>query len=130
MKILGRHPTLWIALINVVIMGAATLQFRLLDSDQAILIVGAINAAAAGVTAWVVRPIQPAIYTYAVGQVIAVFVAYGLNVTPEQLGAVNSIVVGVLGFLTYGNVSPVDTAITSSTTAAGAPDVQTVPEAR
>lgn len=130
MKILGRHPTLWIGLINIVIMGLATLQFRFLDNDQAGLIVAAINAVAAAVTAWVVRPIQPAIYTYAVGSLIAVGAAYGLNVTPEQLGGLNSVVVGILALLTYGNVSPLDTAISSSTTAAGAPDVQTVPEAR
>lgn len=130
MKILGRHPTLWIGLINIVVMGLATLQFRFLDNDQAGLIVTAINAVAAAVTAWVVRPIQPAIYTYAVGSLIAVGAAYGLNVTAEQLGALNSIVVGVLAFLTYGNVSPLDTAVSSSTTAATAPDVQTVPEAK
>jgi mevalonate kinase len=65
-----------------------------------------------------------------VGTIIAVFAAYGLNVTPEQLAALNSLTVAVLGFLTYGNVSPVDTAISQSTTAQAATPVQTVPEAQ
>lgn len=126
---LGRHPTLWIALINVVIMGAATLGLRWLDNDQAGLIVAAINAVAGAATAWATRPIQPAVFTYAVGSLVAVFVAYGMHVTPEQLAALNSIVVSVLAFLTYGNVSPVNTAISKTTTAQGKPEVQTVPEA-
>jgi hypothetical protein len=127
---LGRHPTLWIALINTVVMGVATLGFRWLDGDQAVLVVGAVNGIAAAANAWAVRPIQPALFTYAVGTIIAVFAAYGLNVTPEQLAALNSLTVAVLGFLTYGNVSPVDTAISQSTTAQAATPVQTVPEAQ
>jgi hypothetical protein len=35
----------------------------------------------------------------------------------------------VLGLITYGNVSPVDTAISKSTQAQASPEVQTVPEA-
>lgn len=125
---LGRHPTLWIALLNTIVMGIATLGFRLLDGDQAVLIVAAINAIAAAANAYAVRPIQPALFTYAAGSIVAVFAAYGLNVTPEQLGALNSMVVAVLGFLTYGNVSPIDTAISKASVAQGAPEVQTVPE--
>lgn len=127
---LGRHPTLWIAFINTVVVGIATLGFRWLDGDQAVLVVGAINALAAAANAWAVRPIQPAIFTYAIGTVIAVLTAYGLNVTPEQLAAVNAIAIAFLGFLTYGNVSPVNTAISKATDAQGAPAVQSVPEAR
>lgn len=125
---LGRHPTLWIALINTVVMGIATLGFRWLDGDQAVLVVGAINALCAAANAWSTRPIQPAIYTYAIGALLAVFAAYGLHVTPEQLGALNAITVSVLGFLTYGNVSPIDTAISKRTQAQTSPVVQTVSE--
>jgi hypothetical protein len=126
---LGRHPTLWIALINVVVMGLATLGFGWLDNDQAGLIVVAVNAIAGAANAWAVRPIQPAVFTYAVSSIVALVGAYGLNVTADQLAALNSIAVSVLGFLTYGNVSPVDTAISKATSAQSAPEVQTVPEA-
>jgi hypothetical protein len=126
---LGRHPTLWIALINTLIMGVATLGFRWLDGDQAVLVVAAVNAVSAAANAWAVRPIQPALFTYAAGAVVSVFAAYGLEVTGDQLGALNTIIVAVLGFLTYGNVSPVNTLISRASTAQTSPEVQTVPEA-
>ena len=56
------------------------------------------------------------------------FAAYGLSVTPEQLAGINLFLVVVLGLLTRGQVSPVDTAISRTTEAAGKPEVQTVPE--
>lgn len=126
---LGRHPTLWIAIINSVVMALATVGFGWLDGDQALLIVGGINALAAAANAWAVRPIQPALFTYAAGTLAAIAGAYGFEFTGDQLAAVNTVIVSILGFLTYGNVSPIDTAISKATTAQDAPEVQTVPEA-
>ncbi len=126
---LGRHPTLWIAFINVVVMGAATLGFNWLDNDAAVLVVAAINALAAVANAISVRPIPVPVFTYAAASVIALLAHYGLNVTPDQLGGLNSVMVSVLGLMTYGNVSPVETAISQATSAQGRPEVQTVPEA-
>ena len=126
---LGRHPTLWIAIINAALMALATMGFGWLNGDQALLIVAAINALAAAATAWATRPIQPAVFTYAMSTLIAAAGAYGFELSGDQIAAFNTFLISVLGFLTYGNVSPVKTLISRPTTAQSAPEVQTVPEA-
>lgn len=126
---LGRHPTLWIAALNTIVMFAATLGFNLLDGDQAAAIVLVVNALAAAVNAFTVRPLPVPVFTYALSTLISAFALYGLNITGDQVAGLNSVLVAVLGLLTYGNVSPVDTALSKATTAQKAPEVQTVPEA-
>jgi hypothetical protein len=128
MKIFGREPTLVIAVLNAVVLGVATLGFRFLDNDQAGLIVAAINALFAAVNAYAVRPMSPAVFTYAASAVVSVFVSYGFTITPEQLVSINAIMVATLGLITRGQVSPQETAISKVTEAAGKPEVQTVPE--
>lgn len=115
MKILGAQPTLIIAVVSQAIILLGTFQFRLLTGDQAALIVVAINAIAGAINAYTVRPVAPAAFTYAVGAIAAVVGSYGFGLTPEQLAGVNGVVIAVLGLLTYGNVSPVETAISKST---------------
>jgi len=127
-KIFGHEPTLVIAVLNAVVLGIATLGFRFLDNDQAGLIVAAINAVFAAVNAYAVRPISPAVFTYAASAIMAVFIGYGFDITPEQLASVNAIMVATLGLITRGQVSPQATAISSQSEAAGKPEVQTVPE--
>ncbi|MBA2237549.1 MAG: hypothetical protein H0W24_02440 [Lysobacter sp.] len=123
MKLLGREPTLWIAFVASLVLLLGTLGFRWLDGDQAALVVVAINALAAGVTAYTVRPISPAVFTYATGAVVAVFAAYGLEVSPETLAMLNGLVIMGLGLLTRGQVAPQETAVSHSSSAALKPEV-------
>lgn len=122
-KLLGREPTLWLSFISSLVLLLGTLQFNWLDGDQAILVVTAINAVAAAITAYAIRPISPAIYTYAAGALVAVFATYGLDVTPDQLAMINGVVVMGLGLLTRGQVSPQETAITYASESALKPEV-------
>lgn len=128
MKIFGREPTLWIAVVNAVVLGIATLGFNWLDNDQAGLIVLAINAVLAAVNAYAVRPISPAVFTYAVSAIVSVLVSYGLEITPDQLASLNAIMVVTLGLITRGQVSPQNTAVSTASEATTKPEVQTVPE--
>ena len=128
MKLFGREPALWISFAASLLLLLGTLGFRWLDGDQAILIVTALNALAAAATAYAVRPISPAIFTYAAGAIVSVFAAYGLKVTPDQLAMLNAVVVMGLGLLTRGQVSPMDTTISRAGGAVNKPVVQTVPE--
>lgn len=122
-KLFGREPTLWIAVLSSAIMLLATFGFGWLDNDQAGLIVVAINAVAAAVNAWTVRPISPAVFTYAASSIIAAAAAYGLEVTPEQLASLNSLLVVVLALLTRGQVAPQETAVSAPSTLERAPNV-------
>ncbi len=127
-KIFGREPTLWIAVLNAVILGIATLGFHALNNDQAALIVAAINAVMAAINAYAVRPISPAVFTYVGTAIVTVLVSYGLKVTPDQLASLNAIIIVALGLITRGQVSPQATTISASSLAAKKPEVQTVPE--
>ncbi len=123
MKILGREPTLWIAFIASIILLLGTLGLRWLDGDQAALVVVAVNGIAAAINAYTVRPISPAVFTYAVGAVVAVFASYNLSVSPETLGMLNGLVIMGLGLLTRGQVVPQETAISRSSESALKPEV-------
>lgn len=123
MKIFGREPTLWISFLASIILLLGTLGFRWLDGNQAGIVVVAINAIAAAINAWTVRPIAPAAFTYAAGAIVSVFAAYGMEVTPEQLAMINGVVVMGLSLMTRGQVAPQDTAVTHPSEALAKPEV-------
>jgi hypothetical protein len=114
MKIFGREPTLYIAAISSIIVILGTFGFHYLTGQQAGLIVAAINAVALAVNAYLVRPVAPAAFTYAIGAIVALTASYGLNVSPETLATINLAVVPILALLTRGQVSPEETAVTSA----------------
>lgn len=111
-KVFGREPTLWLAVISSIIVLLGTFSLHWLTGQQAALIVVAINAIAGAVNAFTVRPIAPAAFTYATASIIAVAGAYGLNLTIEQVASVNALVVPMLALLSRNQVSPQRTALT------------------
>lgn len=114
MKLLGREPTLWIAVISSLVILLGTFGFHLLTGQQAALIVVAINAVFAAINAFAVRPISPVAFTYAIGSIVAVAGAYGLNLSIETVAALNAAVVPMLALLTRGQVSPQETRISKA----------------
>lgn len=114
MKLFGREPTLYIAVISSGIVVLGTLGFHWLTGQQAGLIVAAINAIAGAVNAYAVRPVSPAVFTYAVGAIVAVVASYGLNVSADTLAAINLGVIPILALLTRNQVSPAETAVSNS----------------
>lgn len=116
MKILGRDPALIIGAINALIMIAGTLGFRLLGQDQALLWVGLVNAVSAAVLAWTTRPLSVGPFAYLFSTMVAVAAAYGFDVGAETQLAINAAIVPILAFLTRNQVSPIETAVTNTTT--------------
>lgn len=114
MKILGREPTLWIAVANTVIILVGTFGLHAFTGTQAALAVVVVNAIFAAINAWAVRPISPVAFTYAIGAILALAASYGLNLPIESVAAINAAVIPLLALLTRGQVSPVETAVTSS----------------
>lgn len=113
-KLFQREPTLWLAVINAVIILLGTFSFHYLTGQQAALIVVAVNAVAAAINAYAVRPISPAVFIYAVASILAVAGAYGLNLSIETVAAINAVIVPVLALLTRGQVSPEETAVSKA----------------
>jgi hypothetical protein len=58
-----------------------------------------------------------------VGSILSLGAAYGVNVTSEQLMAINSTVIVVLGLLTRGQVAPVESAVSRASDALAKPEV-------
>lgn len=112
MKILGRNPTLWIAVISALIPLIGTFQLHWLSGQQAALLVVLVNAIAGAINAWTVRPISPVAFTYLIGSVVAVLGAYGLNLTMETVAAINAAVIPILALISRDQVSPVETPLT------------------
>jgi hypothetical protein len=75
-KIFGREPALWIALIGAVLTWAAGLGIDFLSTGQAVAITGALTGVIIAVTT---RPIAPGLYVAAVSAVAAMFAEYGLH---------------------------------------------------
>jgi hypothetical protein len=114
MKILGRDPTLWLGFLSSAVILVGTFGLHWLNGQEAALIVVAINAIAGALNAFTVRPIAPAAFTYAVGSLIAVAGAYGLNLPIETVAGINALVITFLALLTRGQVSPQETAVSSA----------------
>jgi len=111
-KFLGREPALVIAAINALIMIVGTMGFGVFNNEQAGVSVAVVNAAAGVLTALVTRPIGPAAFTSFIAAVLALLAAYQVNIPGETVAAINAAVYPLLAFLTRGNVSPVETAVT------------------
>ena len=105
MKIFGREPALIIASISAALSLLVTFQFGL-SAEQAGAIVAVISAVFAAATAAVTRPIAPSAFTGLVAAVAALLAAYGLELGPEKIGALNAVVLAGLGLLTRGQVTP------------------------
>lgn len=114
MKLLGREPTLWIGVVSSLLVVLGTAGFHWLTGQEAALWVVAINAIAGAANAYLVRPISPVAFTYAVGSIVAVAGAYGLNLPIETVAAINAAVIPILALLTRDQVSPVASAVTSA----------------
>jgi len=125
---LKTNPTLLIAVVSQAIVLFGTLGLKGLDETQAAAFVVVINAAAAALNAWAVRPISPVAFTYLTATVGTLVGLYGFTIPESTMLAFNSLVVAGLALATRGQVTPQDTAISKTTIAASAPDVQTVPE--
>jgi hypothetical protein len=104
---LGREPTLLVNFIAGLLALLVTFQWDGLSAENAGAIVAAIVAIAAAVNAFAVRPIAPAVFTGAVGAVVALVGTYGFTVAPETLAAIDGIVVAGLALIFRAQVTPV-----------------------
>ena len=66
----------------------------------------AILAVAGAASAYLTRPIQPAAFTYAIGAIVQVAAAYGLNISDPTLSMLNALVIPALALITRGQVTP------------------------
>ncbi len=97
MKILGREPALWIALIGAVLTWAAGLGLEFLNAGQAVAITGAVTGVIIAVTT---RPIAPGLFVAAVTALAAMFAEYGLHWSDAAVTGLGGIILA--GFALFG----------------------------
>jgi hypothetical protein len=96
-KIFGREPALWIALIGAVLTWAAGLGIDFLSTGQAVAITGALTGVIIAVTT---RPIAPGLFVAAVAAVSAMFAEYGLHWSEAAVTGLGGIILA--GFALFG----------------------------
>jgi hypothetical protein len=94
MKIFGREPALWLALIGALLTWAAGLGFDWLNTGQAVAIVGAITGVVIAVTT---RPVAPGLFVAAVSVIAAMFSEYGLNWSEAAVTGLGGIILAGFG---------------------------------
>lgn len=110
MKIFGREPTLYVAVIAAALSFFVGFGWEGLSSEHVAWINVVVNAVAGCVAAWMTKPIAPQAFTYAITSVFGLLGAYGLNFTPEMVSSAQFVVLAVLALVTRGAVSPTEDA--------------------
>lgn len=111
MKIFGREPTLYLAVVYAVITVVGTLGIAHLSAQQAGLFNAAIAAVVLAINAYAVRPISPIAFTYAVAAIANLLAAYGVVIPDATMAAINGLVVPILALLSRGQVTPQETKV-------------------
>lgn len=105
-KIFGREPALWIALIGASLTWLAGFNLEWLDAGQAVAITGAVTGVMIAVAT---RPIAPGLFVAAVATLAAMFSEYGLHWSDSAVTGLGAIILAV--FALFGvrpQVTPVD----------------------
>jgi ABC-type methionine transport system permease subunit len=103
----NRNPTLWLQSLAAALAVAVSFGVPGLTTEQSALITA---AAGALITAWnaaLVRPIAPAAFTGLIGAGAALLAAYGLELSQEQVGTIQALIVTVLALQARQQVTPV-----------------------
>lgn len=96
-KIFGREPALWLALIGALATWAVSLGFDWLNAGQATAIVTAVTGL---VIAFTTRPIAPGLFVAAVAAGAALFGEYGLHWSDAAVTGLGAIILA--GFAFFG----------------------------
>lgn len=102
----GREPALVVGFVGAALSVLAAFGLSGLSAEQVALIVAALGAITGAVTAALTRPLAPGAFTAVVAAGVALAAGYGLEVSPEMVGALNGLVLAGLALLTRGQVSP------------------------
>lgn len=96
-KIFGREPALWLALIGALVTWAVSLGLGWLNAGQATAIITAVTAVVIALTT---RPVAPGLFVAAVSAGAALFAEYGLHWSDAAVTGLGGIVLA--GFALFG----------------------------
>lgn len=114
MKLLFKEPMLALGAVVALIGVIGTFGLPQFTADNAQALVVVLMAIAAAIGAWTTRPIAVGPFAALISALISFGVSYGFSLPTETVLAINSAVYPILVFLTRGQVSPIETAITKA----------------
>lgn len=94
-KIFGREPALWLALIGALVTWGVSLGLDWLNAGQATAIVTGVTAL---VIAFTTRPIAPALFVAALAPLASLFAEYGLNWSDASVTGLGAIILAAFAF--------------------------------
>lgn len=106
MRIFGREPALWLAVIQAALGVLVGFQLDGLSAEQAAIWLSLTNALIAVVQALLTRPIAPTVFTNALAILATLGAAYGLDWGQELVASLNLLVVAVVTLIARGEISP------------------------
>lgn len=110
-KIFGREPAAFIALLGSVLVVLAAMNLSWLNAGQA---AAATALVAAAVLAYTTRPLAPPLLTGAFSALVALFAEYGLELSDALVGGITGLILATYAFITREQVSPRETPITQA----------------
>ena len=105
MRIFGREPALVLNSLSAVLGLLVTFNIGL-SAEAAGWIVASVSAVLGAIAAVLTRPVAPQAFTTLVATVASSVAAFGYEVDPTTVAAINATVLAVLMFVTRGQVSP------------------------
>ena len=114
MKVFGREPAVYIAVIEALLAFLVTFGLDGLSAEQSTNILAVAVAAGGLITAWATRDTLLAALGGAARAVLILVTSYGLNLSQEQIGLAVVLVSSAGGIWLRTQTSPVETAVTTS----------------
>ena len=105
MRIFGREPALVLNSLSAVLGLLVTFNIGL-SAEAAGWIVASVSAVLGAIAAVLTRPVAPQAFTTLVATVASAVAAFGYEVDPTTVAAINAAALSVLMFVTRGQVSP------------------------
>lgn len=105
-KLLGREITAWIGVANAAVAVLVTQKFVSWSPEQTSLVLSLITAVFAVIAAIAVRPFPVPVLSGLLTAVLTLAAGFGFNITDEQVGIWNALLVGVMGLVMSTRTSP------------------------
>lgn len=108
MKVFGREPAVWIGLIEAALAFALSVGLDW-SADQVALVMAAVVAVFGVYSAYVTRDTMLGVVVGLTKAVIALFIGFGLSVSPELTASLIGLVVVGVGFFQRTQTAPLET---------------------
>lgn len=114
MKIFGREPVVYVAVIEAVLAFLVTFGLDGLSTEQATVILAAVVAMGGVLTAWATKDTLLSALSGAGKALLVLVTSYGINLSQEQIGLAVVMISAVGGIWLRTQTTPIDTPVSKA----------------